>query len=131
MLGILPGKLFCAQSEQISRVLAKVGNEVITTAELDQFLKPWLMKYGEQFNKNEFAGLTQRARQAALKQFIERKLLTQEADATKLEIPDVEIQKEIDCRSLYKSSSKTSRPKQMFDILACLIKIMMILKSVI
>jgi len=96
LLGILPGKLFCAQSEQISRVLAKVGNEVITTAELDQFLKPWLMKYGEQFNKNEFAGLTQRARQAALKQFIERKLLTQEADATKLEIPDVEIQKEID-----------------------------------
>ena len=98
---------FGAQSEQVSRVLAKVGNDVITTAELDQFLKPWLKKYGEEYSKNEFADLTQRARQAALKQFIERKLLTQEADATKLDIPDVEIQRELDrIRSQFPSDSE-------------------------
>jgi len=85
-----------AEPEQVSRVLAKVGDDVITTAEIDQFLKPNLMKYGEEFNKKEFADLTKQVRQVALKRFIERKLLTQEADSQQLEIPEVEIEKELD-----------------------------------
>jgi len=96
LLGVISLTGYAAKSEQISRVLAKVGNDVITTAELDQFLKPQLMKYGKEYDKNEFDALSKQMRQAFLKRFIERKLLTQEADATQLEIPDVEIQKEID-----------------------------------
>ncbi|RLD10485.1 MAG: hypothetical protein DRI44_05965 [Chlamydiae bacterium] len=96
LIGILTFTAYAVKSEQVSRVIAKVGNDVITTAELDKFLKPWLMKYGKEYDNKEFADLTQRARQAALKQFIERKLLTQEADASKVEIPDIEVQKEFD-----------------------------------
>ena len=96
-----------AKSEQVSRVLAKVGNDVITTAELDQFLKPQLMRYGNQYNKSEFAALSKQMRQTFLKRFIERKLLTQEADATQLEIPEVEIQKEVDrIRSQFPSDNE-------------------------
>jgi len=96
LLGAVSLTGYAAQSEQISRVLAKVGNDVITTAELDQFLKPQLMKYGKEYDKNEFDALSKQMRRTFLKRFIERKLLTQEADATHLEIPDVEIQKEVD-----------------------------------
>lgn len=102
--------IFAAQEEQVSRVIAKVGNEVITTAELDRFLKPWLMKYGTQYDKSEFAELSKRARQAALKQFIERKLLTQEANKMQLEIPDVEVQKEYDrIRSQFPSDDEFNK----------------------
>jgi parvulin-like peptidyl-prolyl isomerase len=96
LIGVISFTAYGAKSEQISRVLAKVGNDVITTAELDQFLKPQLMRYGKEYDKSEFDALSKQMRQAFLKRFIERKLLTQEADATQLEIPDVEIQKEID-----------------------------------
>ena len=107
LLGIHSFIAYSAKSEQVSRVLAKVGNDVITTAELDQFLKPMLTKYGEQYNKSDFADLTKQARQAALKQFIERKLLTQEADAVQINIPDVEIQKELErIRSQFPSDTE-------------------------
>ena len=95
-----------AESEHVSRVLAKVGNEVVTSAELERFLKPWLMKYGNEYNKDELADLTSKAKQAALKQFIERKLLTQEANALQIEIPDVEVTKEMErIRSQFKSNA--------------------------
>ena len=96
LLGIYPLIAYSAKSEQVSRVLAKVGNEVITTAELDQFLKPMLAKYGQQYNKNDFDDLTKQARQAALKQFIEKKLLLQEAESLEINIPDIEIQREME-----------------------------------
>ncbi len=101
---------FAEKQEQVSRVLAKVGNEVITTAELDRYIKPWLAQYGKQYDKAEFAELSKRARQAALKQFIERKLLTQEANAMQIEIPEVELQKEYDrIRSQFPSDSEFNK----------------------
>ncbi len=96
LLGIYPLIAYSAKSEQVSRVLAKVGNDVITTAELDQFLKPMLAKYGQQYNKNDFDDLTKQARQAALKQFIEKKLLIQEAEKLQINIPEIEIQREME-----------------------------------
>ncbi len=96
LLGIYPFIAFSAKSEQVSRVLAKVGNDVITTVELDQFLKPMLAKYGEQYNKSDFDNLTKQARRTALKQFIERKLLTQEAESLQINIPEIEIKKEME-----------------------------------
>ncbi|MCK5853161.1 SurA N-terminal domain-containing protein [bacterium] len=106
LLGIYPFIAYSAKSEQVSRVLAKVGNEIITTAELDQFLKPMLSKYGDQYNKSEFDNLTKQARQAALKQFIERKLLTQEAETLQINIPEIEIKKEMErIRSQFSSDT--------------------------
>ncbi len=107
LLGIFPLIAYSAKSEQVSRVLAKVGNEVITTAELDQFLKPMLAKYGQQYNKNDFDDLTKQARQAALKQFIEKKLLLQEAESLEINIPDIEIQREMErIRSQFASDTE-------------------------
>ena len=94
----------------MSRVLAKVGNDVITSAELDRFIKPWLKQYGNQYDETEFAELSKRVRQAALKQFIERKLLTQEANSLQMEIPDIEVQKEYDrIRSQFPSDSEFNK----------------------
>jgi len=96
LLGVYPFIAYSAKSEQVSRVIAKVGNDVITTAELDQFLKPMLARYGEQYNKSDFDELTEQARQAALKQFIEKKLLLQEAESLEINIPEIEIKKEME-----------------------------------
>jgi len=96
--------VLAVESERVSRVVAKVGDEVITTVELERFLTPWLRKYGKEYDKDELASLTLRAKQAALNQFIERKLLTAEAKELELQIPDVEIEKEMDrIRSEFKT----------------------------
>jgi len=85
-----------AEESQVSRVVAKVGDEVVTSVELEQFLEPIVRQIEQAYTREEAAVQVARAKQAALKQLIERKLLAAEAKSQELELPPIEIEKQID-----------------------------------
>ena len=88
----LPG----AAPEQVSTVVAKVGDEVITSIELDRFVNPHVRQLAQVYDQDELYTQTVRARQSGLRQLIERKLLVAEAKALQLEMPDVEVERKMD-----------------------------------
>ncbi len=91
---IFSTSLFSAQ--QVNRVVAKVGDEVITSMELDRYLTPVVRQLGDAYRGDELNMRIVQAKRAALKQLIERKLLTAEAKKRELEIPEVEVEKQMD-----------------------------------
>jgi parvulin-like peptidyl-prolyl isomerase len=85
-----------ADDAEVSRVVAKVGDEVVTSVELEQFLEPIVRQIEQAYTREEAAVQVARAKQAALKQLVERKLLAAEAKAQELELPPIEVEKQID-----------------------------------
>ncbi|MCX7846937.1 MAG: SurA N-terminal domain-containing protein [bacterium] len=80
----------------VSRVVARVGDEVITTVELDQIYKPIARQIEENTGPEERAEQLAKAREAALKQLIDRKLLLLEANRMGVQLPEIEIEKQLD-----------------------------------
>lgn len=83
-------------AQQVNRVVAKVGDEVITSMELDRYLTPVIRQLSDAYSGPELNMRIVQAQRAALKQLIERKLLTAEANKLELEIPTVEVDKQMD-----------------------------------
>lgn len=83
-------------AEQVNTVVAKVGGEVITSIELDRFMSPQVRQIEEMYGQSGVDARRPALRQAALKQLIEYKLLSIEAKAQELQIPDIEIEKQMD-----------------------------------
>lgn len=85
-----------AGNASVSRVVARVGDEVITTVELDQIYKPVARQIEENTRPEERDAHLAKARQAAIKQLVDRKLLLIEANRLELQLPDIEIEKQLD-----------------------------------
>lgn len=94
--------MYATGNAAVSRVVARVGDEVITTVELDQILKPIVRQIEENTPPEQRAAQIAKAREAAIKQLIDRKLLLIEANRLELQLPEIEIEKQIDkIRSQY------------------------------
>jgi len=87
---------FCAGKEQVNRVVAKVGNEIITSVELERYVTPIVNQLKKSFTDEQLDGRIAHAKQTALKSLIERKLLNQEAERMQLSMPEVEVEKYMD-----------------------------------
>ena len=84
-------------SGRVSTV-AKVGNDTITSIELERVLAPYQQQLAERLPPDEVAREMTRARRDALKQLIDRKLLmaaTKEKDQ-EMTMPEIEIDKKLD-----------------------------------
>jgi len=84
---------FAAKQEQVNRVVAKVGNDIITSVELERYVTPIVNQLKKSFTDEQLEGRIAHARQTALNSLIERKLLNQEAERVQLAIPEVEVEK--------------------------------------
>jgi len=87
---------FCAQQEQVNRVVAKVGNEIITSVELDRYVTPIIAQLKKSFNDEQLEARVAHAKQTALNSLIERKLLNLESDKAMFALPEVEVDKYMD-----------------------------------
>ncbi len=85
-----------AQAGRVSRIVANVGNDAITSIELDRVLAPYQQQLAERLPPDEVAREMARVRHDALKQLIDRKLLTAAAKEQELTMPEIEIDKKID-----------------------------------
>ena len=84
-----------AELKRVNRVIAKIGQEVITTVDLNRMVEPSLELIRSQFTGEERAQQEELARRSALQRLISDKLLLIEANNLKLEIPEVEITKRL------------------------------------
>jgi len=85
-----------ADQELLDRVVAVVNDEVITQAELDNFLRPVYMEYSKQYRGAELQQAIQEARQKILNQMIEDKLVAQEAVREGIEVKEEDVEKELE-----------------------------------
>jgi len=93
----MAGALLAMQaSAAVSRVIAKVGNEVITTVDLDQIYAPVARQIEQNTTREERDAQLAKARHAAIKQLVDRKLLLIEANRLELQLPEIEIEKQLD-----------------------------------
>jgi uncharacterized protein YbjQ (UPF0145 family) len=75
--------LFCISgrdslySEIVSRVVAEVNGEIVTSQELDQILRPLYAKYKRVYSGEDLAKRMEEARKDAISQLVERKLVLQ------------------------------------------------------
>jgi peptidyl-prolyl cis-trans isomerase SurA len=83
-----------AQEELLDRVVAVVNDEVITQAELDNFLRPLYEQYSKDYSGEELMKVIGEVRQKILSQMIEDKLVYQEAVAQGIEIKEEDVEKE-------------------------------------
>jgi len=87
---------YSAKQEQVNRVVAKVGNEIITSVELERYVTPIIAQLKKNFNDEQLKTRIAHAKQTALNSLIERKLLNIEADKAMFSLPEVEIDKYMD-----------------------------------
>ena len=80
----------------VGHVAARVGDEVVTSIELDRVLAPITRELSAKFGKEDLPAQIAGARRAALLQLVDRKLLAIEAKAMEIQIPSVEVDKQID-----------------------------------
>ena len=64
-----------SQEELLDRVVAVVNDEVITQAELDNFLRPVYEQYSKEYSGEELVKVMGEVRQKILSQMIEDKLV--------------------------------------------------------
>ena len=81
---------------RVSRIVANVGNDAITSIELDRVLAPYQQQLAERLPPEEVTREMARVRRDALKQLIDRKLLTAAAKEQELTMPEIEIDKKVD-----------------------------------
>lgn len=86
---------YAAEQELLDRVVAVVNDEVITQAELDNFLRPIYEQYRSEASGEKLMETMQDIRQKILSQMIEDKLVYQEAVRQGIEIKDDELEKEL------------------------------------
>lgn len=72
----------------ISRVVAEVNGEIVTSQELDQMLRPLHAKYKTAYSGEELDKRLQDARKEAIGQLIERKLVLQEAKKKNIQVDE-------------------------------------------
>lgn len=85
-----------ADAQQVNRVVARVGDEIITSMEVDRYLTPVIRQLRESYSGQELSARIVQAQRAALKQLVERKLLTAEAKRLEMAIPEIEVEKQMD-----------------------------------
>ncbi|MBI1884423.1 MAG: SurA N-terminal domain-containing protein [Chlamydiae bacterium] len=84
--------LSLSHSAVVSRVVAEVNGEIITSQELDQVLRPLYAKYKRAYSGEELNKHMEEARRDALSQLIERKLVLQEAKKQNIQIEDKKVE---------------------------------------
>ena len=84
-----------AEIKRVNRVIAKIGDKVITTVELNRMVEPSLEMIKTQFTGEERKQQEELARKSALQRLIADKLLLIEANNLKIDIPEVEIIKRL------------------------------------
>lgn len=84
-----------AERELLDRVVAVVNDEVITQAELDNFLRPIYEQARAESSGETLIKAMQDVRQKILSQMIEDKLVYQEAVRQEIEVNDEEVDKEL------------------------------------
>jgi parvulin-like peptidyl-prolyl isomerase len=87
--------LNAAELKRVNRVLAKIGDEVITTVDLDRMVEPSLEMIKSQFSGEEREKHEALATKSALQRLIADKLLLIEANKLDLTIPEVEVTKRL------------------------------------
>ncbi|HNX67964.1 MAG TPA: peptidyl-prolyl cis-trans isomerase [Candidatus Omnitrophota bacterium] len=97
-----------ADRELLDRVVAVVNDEVITQAELDNFLRPVYEQYNKEYSGEELMKIVQEARQKILNQMIEDKLVYQEAVREEIVVKDEDLEKEMD-----QFKSKMEKPEEL------------------
>jgi parvulin-like peptidyl-prolyl isomerase len=73
-------------SEVVSRVVAEVNGDIITSQELDQIIRPLYAKYKSVYSGEELEKRVRAARKNAIDQLIERKLVLQEAKKKNIQV---------------------------------------------
>lgn len=94
MLSLVAPLGYAAQEELLDRVVAVVNDEVITQAELDNFLRPVYEQYSREYSGEELMKAVGEVRQKILGQMVEDKLVYQEAVAQGIEIKEEDVEKE-------------------------------------
>jgi len=84
---------FSALNEQVNRVVAKVGSEIITSVELDRIVNPIIKEHQKRYSGEELSQKIGHAKLITLNSMIERKLLNIEADRMEIALPEVEVDK--------------------------------------
>ncbi len=84
---------FSAGQEQVNRVVAKVGNEIITSVELDRVVNPIIKEHQKRYSGKELSQKIGLAKLGTLNSMIERKLLNIEADKMQFALPEIEVDK--------------------------------------
>jgi parvulin-like peptidyl-prolyl isomerase len=90
--------LFCISgrdslySEIVSRVVAEVNGEIVTSQELDQILRPLYAKYKRVYSGEDLAKRMEEARKDAISQLVERKLVLQEAKKKNVQAEEKDIE---------------------------------------
>ncbi|MFH0986113.1 MAG: SurA N-terminal domain-containing protein [Candidatus Omnitrophota bacterium] len=87
--------LRAAEQELLDRVVAVVNDEVITQAEMDNFLRPVYEQYSKEYTGAELMKQMNEVRQKILSQMIEDKLVYQEAVLLGIEVKDEDVDKEL------------------------------------
>jgi len=87
---------FCAEQEQVNRVVAKVGNEIITSVELDRIVNPIIKEHKKRYSGEQLSQKIAHAKLITLNSLIERKLLNLEADKMMFALPEIEVDKYMD-----------------------------------
>jgi parvulin-like peptidyl-prolyl isomerase len=100
-----------AQPGAVSTVVAEVGNEAITSIELERVLKPYIEQLQTRVTREELEQELPRLRYEALKQLVDRKLLTAAAKEQELTMPEIEVNKKLD---EYKSRYATEEDFRVF-----------------
>lgn len=80
------------QSEVVSRVVAEVNDDIITSQELDQILRPLYAKYKSVYSGEELEKHVREARKNAIEQLIERKLVLQEAKKKNIQVDTKDVE---------------------------------------
>jgi parvulin-like peptidyl-prolyl isomerase len=79
-------------SEVVSRVVAEVNGEIVTSQELDQILRPLYSKYKRVFSGDDLEKRMEEARKDAITQLIERKLVLQEAKKKNIQVDEKDVE---------------------------------------
>jgi len=79
-------------SEVVSRVVAEVNGEIVTSQELDQILRPLYSKYKRVFSGDDLEKRMEDARKDAITQLIERKLVLQEAKKKNIQVDEKDVE---------------------------------------
>ena len=103
---------YSAQEELLDRVVAVVNDEVITQAELDNFLRPVYEQYSKEYSGQELVKAVGEVRQKILSQMIEDKLVYQEAVAQGIEIKEEDVEKEFQA-----FKAKLEKPEELDQML--------------
>lgn len=82
-----------ADSEVVSRVVAEVNGEIITSQELEQIIRPVFAKYKRAYSGEELERKMEQARKDAVAQLIERKLVLLEAKKQSILIDERDVEK--------------------------------------